>query len=379
MTRRVRFGPFEIDRAAMELRKHGLRVRLQKQPFQILTALLDRPHEVVTRAELHRTVWSGDTFVDCEHGLNAAINKLRQALGDSAESPKYIETIPGVGYRWLAPVEAIDAGAGAPITPSIEATAGLEAPARPVAPSKSLAASSRFGVLLAILLVGAAAGWILRSATVRLPPAALMTFTIGPPEGAFFEPALTRQDFAISPDGEHLAFVASTASHSQLWVREIRSLHNVALAPDRHVRGVVWSPDSRFVYFDERNTVWRVSIDGGVAQTICQLAAGPPWMGLLHRADGLVLYTRAGSYQVPASGGTPRLIDAAPYQWVEPLPDGRILQVQFDPEIQRYRAIVEDPAPHQGEARGRRSRFARAIRATGAGRGVISCTCGEEA
>ena len=84
---RLRFGPFEVDSAAGEPRKHGLRIKLQKQPLQILTALLERPNEVVTRDELRLRVWRGDTFVDFEHGLNAALNKLRQALADSSDKP----------------------------------------------------------------------------------------------------------------------------------------------------------------------------------------------------------------------------------------------------------------------------------------------------
>jgi hypothetical protein len=185
-------------------------------------------------------------------------------------------------------------------------------------------------------------GWLTHSAVKRPPASPLMAFTIAPPDQFFFEPALTRQDFAISPDGERLAFVASNASQSQLWIREIRSLRNYALAPERNVRGVVWSPDSRFVYFDERTTVRRVSTDGGVAQTICELPPGPPWMGLLQRADGLVLYTRGGSYRVPAAGGSPHPIDAAPYSWVETISEDRILQVQYDRRIHRDKAIVEN-------------------------------------
>jgi Tol biopolymer transport system component len=126
-----------------------------------------------------------------------------------------------------------------------------------------------------------------------------MEFTIPPPEGFFFEPALTRQDFAVSPDGERLAFVASNTSKSQLWIGNIGSLRSYPVASG-NVRGVVWSPDGRFLYFDERTTVRRVSRDGDAAQTICELPPGPPWMGLLQSGDSLVMYTRAGSYQVPA-------------------------------------------------------------------------------
>ncbi len=101
----VRFGPFEADLHAGELRRHGLRIKLQEQPFQILAMLLERPGNVVTREELQKKLWPTDTFVDFDHGLGSAINKLRQALGDSAENPRYIETLPKRGFRFIAVVE----------------------------------------------------------------------------------------------------------------------------------------------------------------------------------------------------------------------------------------------------------------------------------
>ena len=105
----LRFGIFELDLRAGELRKNGLRVRLQEQPFQVLVMLLERPGEIVGRQELQKKLWPTDTFVDFDHGLNKAINKLRDALGDSAESPRFVETIARRGYRFLADVKAADA------------------------------------------------------------------------------------------------------------------------------------------------------------------------------------------------------------------------------------------------------------------------------
>jgi TolB-like protein/DNA-binding winged helix-turn-helix (wHTH) protein/Flp pilus assembly protein TadD len=102
------FGVFELDLRAGELRKHGLRIRLQEQPFQVLAMLLEHPGEVVTREELQKKLWSADTFVDFDHGLNKAINKLREALGDSAESPRFVETVARRGYRFLAEVKIAD-------------------------------------------------------------------------------------------------------------------------------------------------------------------------------------------------------------------------------------------------------------------------------
>ncbi len=105
--RLARFGAFELDRHTGELRKHGIRIRLQTKPFQILLALLERPGEFVAREELQGRLWTSDTFVDFDSGLNTAANRLRLALGDSAESPRYIETLPRSGYRFIAPVEEI--------------------------------------------------------------------------------------------------------------------------------------------------------------------------------------------------------------------------------------------------------------------------------
>jgi cholera toxin transcriptional activator len=99
-----RFGPFEADEATGQLRNHGVRIKLHGQPFQILLSLLERPGDLVTREELQQLLWRDQTFVDFDHGLNTAVNKLRQALGDSPGKPQYVETIPGKGYRFLAEV-----------------------------------------------------------------------------------------------------------------------------------------------------------------------------------------------------------------------------------------------------------------------------------
>src|SRR5713226_2488853 len=102
------FGVFEVDLRSGELRKQGVRIKLQEQPFHVLTVLLQRPGEVVTREELRNQNWPADTFVDFDNSLNTAINKLREALGDSADSPRFIETLPRRGYRFLAPVTEAD-------------------------------------------------------------------------------------------------------------------------------------------------------------------------------------------------------------------------------------------------------------------------------
>jgi len=109
--RLLRFGVFEVDLAAGELRKSGARIRLQEQPFQVLAALLQNAGQVVTRDYLRQTIWPADTFVDFDHSLNTAVNKIRESLGDSASSPRFVETLARRGYRFIAPVDSVGAAA----------------------------------------------------------------------------------------------------------------------------------------------------------------------------------------------------------------------------------------------------------------------------
>ena len=126
MCGKIRFGVYELDRDAMELRKHGVPIRLQEQPFRVLSILLERPGVVITREQLQEQIW-GNTFVDFDQSLNKAINRVREALNDNAGTPQYVETIPRRGYRFIAPVEA------APQTeePMVVNRSSAEEPARP--------------------------------------------------------------------------------------------------------------------------------------------------------------------------------------------------------------------------------------------------------
>src|SRR6266481_9165252 len=101
----MRFDRFELDLRAGELRNGGIRIRLQEQPLQVLQALLEKPGEVVSREELQKRIWPSDTFVDFDHGLHAAVNRLRTALNDSADNPRYVETVGRRGYRFIGQVE----------------------------------------------------------------------------------------------------------------------------------------------------------------------------------------------------------------------------------------------------------------------------------
>jgi len=141
---RVSFGVFEADLQAGELRKNGARVKLEGQPFQILALLLERPGQVVTREELQQRIWPADTFVDFEHGINSAVQRLREALGDSAEAPHFIETLPRRGYRFIYPIN------------------GASAPALPVPwwrQTRAVALSLSVLAVAALLLVSNVGGW----------------------------------------------------------------------------------------------------------------------------------------------------------------------------------------------------------------------------
>src|SRR5438132_6381252 len=105
---KIRFGVFEADLRAGELRKFGIRIKLQSQPFKLLAILLSHAGEIVTREELQQQIWGSETVVNFDHSLGTAVNKVREALGDSAENPRYIETLAKRGYRFIAPVESLD-------------------------------------------------------------------------------------------------------------------------------------------------------------------------------------------------------------------------------------------------------------------------------
>jgi DNA-binding winged helix-turn-helix (wHTH) protein len=128
----VRFGVFEADLVTGELRREGLRVRLQEQPFQVLAMLLERPGELVTREEMQKRLWPADTFVDFDHSLNTAVNKLREALSDAAANPRFVQTVARRGYRFIAPLQRPEDAPGV----------STEAPAQSVLPSMTAAANA---------------------------------------------------------------------------------------------------------------------------------------------------------------------------------------------------------------------------------------------
>jgi TolB-like protein/DNA-binding winged helix-turn-helix (wHTH) protein/Tfp pilus assembly protein PilF len=170
----VQFGIFEVDLRSGELRKAGTRVKLHDQPFQVLVMLLEHPGELVTRDEIRQKLWPGDTFVDFDHGLNSAINRLRDALGDSADTPRFIETLPRRGYRFIGTVSASARSEGVPATETVPAT-------RTEPNSARVGRNTRYGwiaLALASVLVAALAGLRFRVVHARLLPRTLHTVPI---------------------------------------------------------------------------------------------------------------------------------------------------------------------------------------------------------
>src|SRR5262245_9903783 len=173
---KVTFGPFEYDTASGDLLKHGSRIRLQGKPLQILSLLLNDPGRVISRDELQRHLWQGATFVDFEQGLNSAMNKLRQTLGDSADQPRYVETLPGRGYRFIAPVHR----------DSAKTVLEISAPAPLRIETKPGRKSQRWIPLTTALAVTVVAGgsyWVGKHSAKPVEEPKEVRIAVGPPAG----------------------------------------------------------------------------------------------------------------------------------------------------------------------------------------------------
>jgi Tol biopolymer transport system component/DNA-binding winged helix-turn-helix (wHTH) protein len=223
----VRFGLFEADLRVGELRKQGRTIKLQEQPFQVLAMLLRQPGEVVTREQLQQALWPADTFVEFDQGLNTAVKKIRQALGDSADNPRFVETIPRKGYRFIAPVSGAEVAAPPPV-------------GRHRRPFLALAAA---GASIAV----AAAAWWLRPGNTSRPEPVPVPFTSYP--GNEISPT-------FSPDGNEVAFAWNTAptmekkGNFDIYVKQIGGGDPVRLTRDPADEYFpAWSPDGRSIAF----------------------------------------------------------------------------------------------------------------------------------
>src|SRR6266851_5375325 len=240
---RLTFGPFEFDPASGELRKHGYKIKLPSQPRQVLGALVDRPGDLLTREDLRNRLWPGAIAGDFEHGLHAAVNKLRQALGDGANQPRYVETLPGLGYRFVAPVHTM----GRAVLELMPAAATSQPEPEPQ--------PSRRGLLLwtsavaALLVVLGVVSWMALQPSPGRPVQATQ-FLVVPPKGYYLEGGGIRQSFALSPDGGRIAFTAKDAGGSfRLFLRDFSELESRPVADGEGAYSVVWTPDGRMLLF----------------------------------------------------------------------------------------------------------------------------------
>jgi Tol biopolymer transport system component/DNA-binding winged helix-turn-helix (wHTH) protein len=237
VARIIRFGVFEVDLHSGELRRNGLKVKLQEQPFQILALLLQHPREVVTREELRRRLWPADTFIDFEHGLNAAVKRLRDALGDDADNPRFVETVPRRGYRLLADASMPGSGQpeGAKHRPTASPATALPLPVRALVLSLLIVAVVGFGGILYTFRAPKPSA---------MPPMRTIPLTTSP--GAESEPAFSR-------DGEQVAFVwdGNTTNRTDVYVKRIGTDRPLQLTQSNgFVCCPVWSSDDRYVAFE---------------------------------------------------------------------------------------------------------------------------------
>jgi len=274
-----RFGVFEVTLEDCALRKNGAKLKVQDQPFQVLTILLEQYPNVVTRAELRKRLWGENTFVEFDHGLNNAIGRIREALGDSAERAHFIETVPKRGYRFVAPVERIADRPPAPVAPTIGArTAPGPAHGRADRRSAQLAIVA---VLTAVVVAALAAT---RGALHREAPAVVYTQVTNFPDSAF-EPTL-------SPDGRMIAFVRAHDMHfpssGQVYSKLLPSGDAVQLTHDAVTKyGLTFTPDgARITYtaVDHKHgwTTMAISPLGGEPQSLLANAAGLRWLDAHH-------------------------------------------------------------------------------------------------
>jgi serine/threonine-protein kinase len=314
--RHIRFGVFELDTLTGELRKHGVRVRLQDQPLKLLLCLLETPGEVCTREVLIHRIWPEGTFVDYDRGLNSTATRLRQVIGDSADAPRYVETVGRKGYRFIAPVERTTLPEAGPqvgdrnegLPSSRQQTAGL-APQEPIQQLKL----SRFWpyiVVLAIgLVTGVTIGWW-RGTRPRAQPLVRLSVDVEPE----MTPTGNGTVLALSPDGSLLVVaVRCEDGKIRLATRRLEQSHITALPGTEGASSPFFSPDGQWIAFFADAKLKKIAVQGGAPVALADastFARGPygrfpagSWGG-----DGNIiamLNPTAGLTRVPSTGGPP--------------------------------------------------------------------------
>jgi DNA-binding winged helix-turn-helix (wHTH) protein/Tol biopolymer transport system component len=297
-TKPYTFGPFRFEPDSGTLRKYGVRLKLQRQPAQILKALLEDPGKTVSRSDLHSRLWPQDTFVDFDQGLNVAIRKLRDALGDSADRPSYIATEAGIGYRFVAPVVR-DNGAPSSEPPQKPVLPPVAAPkphgnwnnwARVAIPVCSI------GIFLVIFVLPRFGTRRPRALQAVIPfPAGIRLTTNGENAG-----------LSLSPDGGTVAFSAiGSSGQSMLWLRRLDSL-NPALIPGTETGAFpFWSPDGGKLGFFTDLELRQMDLRTGRVSRICAVESG---RGAAWTSGGDIVFapsTRTAIYKVSENGGEP--------------------------------------------------------------------------
>ncbi|HKD04548.1 MAG TPA: winged helix-turn-helix domain-containing protein [Bryobacteraceae bacterium] len=311
----VRFGPFEFRPRTGELRKSGLRLKLQEQPVRILLLLLETPGELVSREQIQKRLWPNEVYVDYENAINSAMRKLREALSDTSGNPRFIETLPRRGYRFIAAVEVI----------AVEEVAASTPKALPERPRWR-----RSWLLVPVLVVVAAASG---PAVFHTAPEGMSTGETLIPEPLTSYPGVEMHP-SFSPDGNQVAFswITEDGSSSDIYLRSIGPGQPLRLTKDGNSRCPAWSPDGRWIAFTrvERNTNVR---------PMCGVEVIPPLGGPVHEvarfygekcsADGWspdghwVVVSSAEDQSGPAKRIALVSVEAGEKRWLTPPEPGR--------------------------------------------------------
>ncbi|MBI5281913.1 MAG: PD40 domain-containing protein [Candidatus Solibacter usitatus] len=327
----IAFGPFEFNASSGDLRKYGNRIRLQGQPLQILGVLTARPGQVISRDELQRQLWDVTALGDFEQGLNAAVNKLRQALGDSADQPRYVETLAGRGYRFIAPIHR---GSGKAVVEMGAPPLTRTETARPKRAARWAPWS------MAVALAGAAMGsyWLGFQSKRPGESPRVVRLPVAPPAGFALEGAASRQALALSPDGGRLAFTAVDEGGAQsVFIRDFSFLEPRLIPETKGAHTLFWAPDGDSLFVTVKGQLRRAPLAGD-AQVV--LGEAPSFLisGASLGPGKVMLCTNHGSYIGSSSGGNPEPTRDS-YSWPQLLPDGEhILYVDWDERARRYRA-----------------------------------------
>lgn len=334
---RIRFGPFEADLRTRELWKNSVKLKLGGQPFEILATLLEQPGELVTREQLRSKIWSADTFVDFNHGLNAAVNKLRECLNDSPEEPRYIETLPRRGYRFIAKAEKMgeELPAATPPAQTLEPDPNqLDFHFQVAMPAPRMRLPYLLTALTMLSFIVAFGIWTVKgpgiqelrlklkregkaeagAKVIRAPSIWRFDLTrSGDPDArSVVTSARDRNEGPQpSPDGKKLAFMSDRSGSLEIWTSNQDGSSLVKLTNLGSCGSPKWSPDGRWIAFDaklkRRPAVVLVSADGG--QPIPRVEDESENMVPSWSRDGQWIYfasNRSGQdqvWKVPAQGG----------------------------------------------------------------------------